>query len=110
MIDNLRTTRYSRLGTEAGEVHRRGFTATVRRNQIAEWERMTGQTWPRYTEDLVNESGTVLRKAGSPYDAHHVIENIYGGPHQWWNLTPARFPDQHQGGIHLEEIMNIIFP
>jgi len=69
----------------------------------------TGQKWPRYSEDLVNEKGRVLRRAGDPYDAHHVIENVYGGPHEWWNLTPARFPDQHQGGINTESIMKTLF-
>ncbi|MCO6454946.1 MAG: hypothetical protein J5I93_06570 [Pirellulaceae bacterium] len=110
LIDDLRTNSYSRLTSEAGRQHRRGFTQTVRRNQIAEWERQTGQTWPRYAEDLVNENGTVLRRAGDPYDAHHVIESIYSGPHEWWNLTPARFPNQHQGGVHLESIMDVLFP
>lgn len=37
---------------------------------------------------------------GDPYDAHHIIEQNYGGPHEWWNMHPARAPDQHQGGIH----------
>jgi hypothetical protein len=109
LADDLRTTNYSRLSSEAGRVHRRGFTQRVREAQIAEWERQTGQAWPRYTEDLLNAEGKVLRKAGDAYDAHHVIENIYGGPHEWWNLTPARFPDQHQGGIHLEAIMETLF-
>ena len=36
----------------------------------------------------------------SLYDAHHIIESSYGGPNQWWNMHPARFPDQHQQGIH----------
>lgn len=25
---------------------------------------------------------------------------FYGGPHEWWNMHPAKFPDEHQGGIH----------
>ncbi len=110
LADNLRTNSYSRLSSEAGEAHRRLFTQRVKNAQIAEWERQTGQAWPRYTQDLVNSEGIVLRKAGDPFDAHHVIENIYGGPHEWWNLTPARFPDQHQGGLHLEAIMDTLFP
>ena len=30
----------------------------------------------------------------------YLIESSHGGPNQWWNIHPARFPDQHQGGIH----------
>lgn len=37
---------------------------------------------------------------GKPYDAHHIIENKYGGDNEWWNIHPAKFPDEHQGGIH----------
>lgn len=110
LADDLRTTNYSRLSPEAGRVHRRGFTQRVREAQIAEWERQTGQAWPRYTEEVYTKSGEVYKKIGDPYDAHHVIENIYGGPHEWWNLTPARFPGQHQSGLHLEEIMKTLFP
>ena len=63
-------------------------------------EKQTGQSWPRYTEDLYSKNGTLVRRAGQPYDAHHIIESRYGGPNQWWNMHPARFPDQHQQGIH----------
>jgi RHS repeat-associated protein len=110
LIENLRITRYSRLTPEAGRELRKAFTNKLKKQQIAMWEAQTGQIWPRYVDDLYNSEGELLRTAGRPYDAHHVIENIYGGPHEWWNLTPARFPDQHQGGIHLEEIMKILFP
>ncbi len=110
LIDDLRSNSYSRLNSQAGRMHRRGFTESVREAQIAEWERQTGQAWPRYANDVLNAEKTVLRRAGDAFDAHHIIENIYGGPHQWWNLTPARFPGQHQGGIHLDPIMDALFP
>lgn len=43
---------------------------------------------------------TEIRSKGQPHDAHHVIESSRGGSNEWWNIHPARFPDQHQGGIH----------
>lgn len=110
LIDDLRSNSYSRLSSQAGRTHRRGFTQSVREAQIAEWQRQTGQAWPRYANDVLNAEGTVLRRVGDAFDAHHIIENIYGGPHDWWNLTPARFPGQHQGGIHLDPIMDTLFP
>ncbi len=80
--------------------HRRAFNR-VKNDLIEEWEANTGQTWPRYTEDLPTKAGDGFsRYAGDPYDAHHIIENQIGGPAEWWNIHPARFPDQHQGGIH----------
>lgn len=110
LIDDLRVNSYSRLSSEAGRSHRRGFTQSVRDAQIAEWQKQTGQAWPTYAADVLNSDGVVLRRAGDLFDAHHVVENIYGGPHVWWNLTPARFPGAHQGGLHLDPIMNTLFP
>ena len=97
---HLRTHSHTRLTTEAGEAHRRLFSVT-KDDVIAIWEKNTGQAWPRYTQQVVSQrTGKVLRKAGDPFDAHHIIENIYEGPHTWWNIHPARFPGAHQGGIH----------
>ena len=109
LMDSLRANKYTRLTTKMAKKHRRKFTTSVKNTQIGLWEKHTGQIWPRYSADLYNAEGTLLRSAGQPYDAHHVIENVYGGAHEWWNLTPARFPDQHQGGIHTEDIMKVLF-
>ncbi|MED3628713.1 hypothetical protein P4478_17130 [Bacillus subtilis] len=24
----------------------------------------------------------------------------FGGEHEWWNMHPAKFPNEHQAGIH----------
>lgn len=40
------------------------------------------------------------QKQGDKYDAHHIIENTFGGEHEWWNMHPAKFPNEHQAGIH----------
>ena len=80
--------------------HRSKFTTKVKNDCIEAWEKNTGQVWPRYTEVVYSKSGTILRNIGDPYDAHHIIENSYNGNHEWWNITPAKFPDEHQGGIH----------
>jgi hypothetical protein len=42
-------------------------------------------------------------KKGAPYDAYHIIENVYGGPHEWWNIHPASNPIEHQVGIHAKD-------
>ncbi len=90
---------YTRLSTAESKAHRAQFNK-VKNELITQWETQTGQSWPRYTEDLYSKNGTLVRRAGQPYDAHHIIESRYGGPNQWWNMHPARFPDQHQQGIH----------
>jgi hypothetical protein len=95
----LRTTDFERLTPAETRAHRNAFNK-VKDDLIAEWERNTGQEWPRYATDVLNDEGKILRRAGQPYDAHHIIENSYRGPHEWWNLHPARFPNEHQAGIH----------
>ena len=67
---------------------------------ISDWEKNTDQKWPKYEKDVLRPDGSVRKRAGQPYDLHHIIEQNFGGPHEWWNAHPARFPDQHQGGIH----------
>lgn len=97
--DALRTKNYEKLTVAQVEAHRKAFES-VKDRVIRDWERETGQIWPTYTEEIVNSKGKVLRKVGDKYDAHHIIENKVGGEHEWWNMHPARFPDEHQGGIH----------
>lgn len=57
-----------------------------------EWENQTDQKWPKD------------KLTGKDYEAHHIIENKYGGPNEWWNIHPARGGkknvNQHQSGIH----------
>lgn len=66
---------------------------------ISEWEKETGQNWPIYKEDVFLD-GAKVRNAGQYYDAHHIIESSFNGPNEWWNMHPASYPNQHQGGIH----------
>ncbi|WP_157210793.1 RHS repeat-associated core domain-containing protein [Verrucomicrobium spinosum] len=103
---DLSITKYTRLTPQAGRLHRAKFTKTLKDSQIAEWERQTGQVWPKYQAGSTPRG----RNPGDYFDAHHIIENVYGGPHEWWNLTPARFPSAHQSGLHLEDVMETLFP
>ncbi|TBR37386.1 hypothetical protein CBF23_014865 [Marinomonas agarivorans] len=102
LADNVRKNQYSKLSKEDAALHRKDFNKN-KNSLISEWESKTGEKWPRYKEDVISKSGVVTRKIGQPYDAHHLIESSHGGPNQWWNIHPARFPDQHQGGIHRSE-------
>ncbi|WP_314831109.1 hypothetical protein [uncultured Streptococcus sp.] len=52
--------------------HRAEFNR-LKNSLIDEWELKTGQTWPTYLEDVIGKNGNVVRKAGSEYDAHHII-------------------------------------
>ena len=96
----LRTTEYKKLPTAEVNNHRKEFNK-VTNKLIEEWELNTNQTWPRYTENVYSKDGKrILRRAGEKYDAHHLIENSYGGDNKWWNIHPAKFPNEHQSGIH----------
>ena len=95
----LRNKKYKKLTPIEVSKHRAEFNR-IKNSLIDEWELKTGQNWPIYSEDVIGKNGNVVRKAGSKYDAHHIIENSYGGNNEWWNIHPARFPNEHQAGIH----------
>ncbi|GHU63080.1 hypothetical protein FACS189418_5670 [Clostridia bacterium] len=99
LAEALRNNEYTKLSPAEAIEHRTEFNKR-KNNIIKDWEINTGKKWPTYTEDVINEKGKVTRKAGDRYDAHHIIENSYGGEHEWWNIHPAEFPKKHQGGIH----------
>ncbi|WP_434778952.1 HNH endonuclease signature motif containing protein [Neisseria sp. Ec49-e6-T10] len=95
----LRDRNYEYLSPLEVAKHRADFNRK-KNNLINEWEKSTNQKWPTYSEDVIGENGKIVRKAGDKYDAHHIIENSYGGNNEWWNIHPAKFPNEHQGGIH----------
>ena len=95
--NDLRENEYKRLSTGDVEINRVDFN-NKRPNLIKQWEKETGDKWP--TETYVNSKGkTKTRK----YDAHHVVENKYGGKNEWWNITPAKRGYEHQSGIHRKD-------
>ena len=53
-----------------------------------EWEELNHQEWPKYKEDVVNDDGKVIRKAGDNYDAHHIQPLQLGGENVASNITP----------------------
>ena len=95
----LKENDYFKLDKTAKEIALKEFK-NLKAELIQQWEKNTGKTWPRYTEDVVNKAGIVIRRKGDLYDAHHIIELSTSGPNKWWNIIPASFPDEHQLGIH----------
>ncbi len=98
----LKNKEYKKLSKEEIIKHRKDFNSK-KNTLIKQWEDKTGQKWPTYDKDILSNDGKVLRKKGDKFDAHHIIENSYGGDNAWWNIHPASFPTQHQGGIHGKE-------
>ncbi|WP_277627776.1 hypothetical protein [Priestia flexa] len=96
----LRNKEYQKLSPIETRKHRRAFNK-IKDKLIEEWEIKTGQKWPTYSEDIISENtGEPVRRKGDKYDAHHIIENSFRGEHEWWNIHPAKFPNEHQSGIH----------
>lgn len=98
--DALRNNEYTKMSPAETKAHRRSFNK-VKNSLITEWELKTKQVWPTYSEDVIStKTGAAIRNKGELYDAHHIIENNFGGNHEWWNIHPAKFPNEHQAGIH----------
>ncbi|MED3736583.1 T7SS effector LXG polymorphic toxin [Virgibacillus pantothenticus] len=70
---------------------------------IDEWEKNTGQKWPTYSKPVLSKRGRVYIEKGDRYDAHHIIKNEHGGPNEWYNIHPAKRPNEHQSGIHRKD-------
>lgn len=103
--ESLKNNGYERLSKEEVAARREEFNR-LREDLIKEWELKTEQKWPTYEEEILSRRGRVLRRVDRPYDAHHLVENAYGGEHEWWNIHPARYPDEHQGGIHAKDTIS----
>jgi len=99
----LRENDYSnKLPREEVAKHRQDFQRK-KDGLIDEWEKNTGQKWPTYSEPVLSKRGRVYIQKGDKYDAHHVIKNEHGGPNEWYNIHPAKRPDEHQSGIHRKD-------
>ena len=90
----LKTKKYTKLSAAQTAKSRKRFKR-VKNKLIKEWEQQTGRTWPKYDKQVLDKNGDVFREVGDPHDAHHLIENTYGGDHKWWNIHPASSPIQH---------------
>ena len=105
----LKEQDFAKLDPEKSKLHRKLFD-NAKDRLIDEWEKNTGDKWPVYAQDVLNDAGEVIRKAGQRFDAHHLIESSFGGPNAWWNLHPAAFPSEHQARIHaVNSLANLIF-
>lgn len=105
----LKEQEFVKLDSEKSKLHRKLFD-NAKDKLIDEWEKNTGDKWPVYAQDVLNDAGEVIRKAGQRYDAHHLIESSFGGSNAWWNLHPAAFPSEHQAGIHAtNSFANLMF-
>jgi len=97
----LRVKEYNKLSPQEYVKHSNKYNDNQRRKMIKDWEENTKQEWPKYKERYYSQkTREVYKEIGDPYDLHHIIEKQYDGPHEWWNSHPAKFPTEHQGGIH----------
>jgi predicted ribonuclease toxin of YeeF-YezG toxin-antitoxin module len=72
-----------------------------KKDLIKEWETENGREWPRYEEDVYSDSGKLIRKAGQPYDAHHIQPLSMGGKNTADNITPLHAQDHYdRQGVH----------
>ena len=108
--DAIRSNNYVEL-SKAEKAYNRTTFDNKRIELIVQWQKMTGQKWPKYDECVFDKNGKIVRSPKNFYDAHEIIPNSYGGPLEWWNIHPAKWPNEHQGGIHrasgiLDQILN----
>ena len=99
---DLQQNKYVKLEGKDKSRHRMLFNNDKDRLR-REWVDHTKQDWPTYKEPYHGKrrkTEAPVRDVGDYYDVHELIPNSHGGPLEWWNVHPARFPDQHQRIIH----------
>ena len=73
----------------------------LKANLKAEWANKYGRPWPKYEQDIYSDSGKLIRKAGSDYDAHHIQPLGMGGENTAENITPLNAEVHYdKQGIH----------
>lgn len=66
-----------------------------------EWEILNGRPWPKYEHDVYSALGKLIRKAGTDYDAHHIIPLGMGGKNVASNITPLHAEVHYdKQGVH----------
>jgi hypothetical protein len=92
--------RYEKISAEKVAEKRQEFNEK-RPECIKQWEEANGKEWPSYKEDAYSASGKLLRKAGQPYDAHHIHPIALGGKNEASNLTPISVEKHYdKQGVH----------
>lgn len=74
-----------------------------------EWESLNNREWPKYKEDVYNEKGVRIRKAGDNYDAHHIQPLKLGGANEASNITPldmTKHADVHSANGSCTKLVN----
>ena len=106
---DIKKEQFYKLEKIETKMQREAFVKSRKTIRLA-WEKNTGRMWPRYQKDICNKAGNVVRRKGAFYDMHHILELSYGGPNEWYNMLPVRWPD-HQKSIHgLGSQASQIFP
>jgi hypothetical protein len=106
--DVLKENQFGKLSAEDNKLHRNKFTKPLKDKLIKQWESNTGQEWPKYKKDVVEDGVRVLKDFN--YEAHHIIPVHHAGPHEWWNIHPAN-RSQHveihkKGGLEKQIFYN----
>ena len=65
-------------------------------NLISQWEKDNGRDWPKYTKNVYDDNGKLIRQAGQRYDAHHIIPLELGGENKSTNITPLDIKSHKQ--------------
>jgi len=99
--ETLQKYNFEKLEGEVYTAHKKEFKPQLRDKLISEWEKNTGKEWPKYDRDSdkLNKKSEPIYRRNQPYQAHHIIHQSHGGPHEWWNMHPAHI-DKHVKEIH----------
>lgn len=67
----------------------------------SQWAEQNGKEWPRYEQDVYDDKGSLIRRAGDRFDAHHIQPLEMGGKNEVSNITPLSADVHYDAkGVH----------
>ena len=98
--EKAKSAEYEKCSVEETAEKRAEFNK-IKDSLIEEWEEKTGKKWPTYQEDVYSSNGSLIRRAGDKYDAHHIQPLSMGGKNEAGNITPLHAECHYdRQGVH----------
>lgn len=98
--EKAKSAKYEKCSVEETAEKRAEFNK-IKDSLIEEWEEKTGKKWPTYQEDVYSSNGSLIRRAGDKYDAHHIQPLSMGGKNEAGNITPLHAECHYdRQGVH----------
>jgi hypothetical protein len=86
-IEKAMKADFRKCSSEENRIAREEFN-DLRSDLRDQWAEKNGIEWPLHKENVYNDKGILIKRAGDKYDAHHIQPLAMGGKNEVDNITP----------------------